>query len=53
MLVILDDTSTIKAFTDDTNTVNVEYLINKELNIPVGNKHMSKTTFRWVNCILL
>ena len=31
MLMILDDTSTIKAFTDDTNTVNVEDLINKEL----------------------
>ena len=25
--------STIKAFTDDINTVNVEYLINKELHI--------------------
>ena len=33
MLMILDDTSTIKAFTDDTNTVNVEYVINKELHI--------------------
>ena len=33
MLMILDDTSTIKAFTDNTNTVNVKYLINKELNI--------------------
>ena len=33
MLPILDDTSTIKAFTDDTNTVNVEYLINEELHI--------------------
>ena len=33
MLMILDDTSTIKAFTDDRNTVNVEYLINKELHI--------------------
>ena len=33
MLMILDDTSTIKAFTDDTNTVNVGYLINKELHI--------------------
>ena len=31
--MILDDTSTIKAFTDDTNTVNVEYLINKELHV--------------------
>ena len=31
--MILDDTSTIKAFTDDTNTVDVEYLINKELRI--------------------
>ena len=33
MLMTLDGTSTIKAFTDDTNTVNVEYLINKELHI--------------------
>ena len=33
MLMILDDTSTIKAFTDDTNTVNVGYFINKELHI--------------------
>ena len=31
--MILDDTSTIKAFTDDKNTENVEYLINKELHI--------------------
>ena len=33
MLMILDDTSTIKAFADDTNTVNVEYFINKELHL--------------------
>ena len=33
MLMILDDTSTIKAFTDGTNTMNVEYLITKELHI--------------------
>ena len=33
MLMILDDTSIMKAFTADTNTVNVEYLINKELHI--------------------
>ena len=33
MLMILDDTSTIKAFTYVTNTENVEYLINKELHI--------------------
>ena len=46
----LDDTSTIKAFTDDTNTVNVEYFINKELHII---KHMAKTTYRCVNYILL
>ena len=39
MLTILDDTGTlIKAFTYDTNTVNVEYLINKEL-------HMVRTTY--------
>ena len=31
MLVILGDTSTIKQFKDDTNTVNTEYFINKEL----------------------
>ena len=29
MLMILDDTSTNKTFTDDRNTVNIEYLINK------------------------
>ena len=33
MLILLDDTSTITAFTDDTNRVNVEYLINKGLHI--------------------
>ena len=33
VLMILYDTSTIKAFTDNTNTINVEYLINKELHI--------------------
>ena len=33
MLMTLGDTSTIKAFTDDTNTVNVEYLISKELYV--------------------
>ena len=33
MLMILDDTSTIKAFTDDTNKLNVEYLINEEQHI--------------------
>ena len=27
MLMILDDTSTNKTFTDDRNTVNIEYLI--------------------------
>ena len=32
-LIILDHTSTIKAVTDDTNTVNVECSINKELHI--------------------
>ena len=32
MLMILNDTSSIKAFADDKNTVNVEYLINKELH---------------------
>ena len=32
-ITYVDDASTIKAFTDDTNTVNVEYLINKELHI--------------------
>ena len=31
MLMIFDDTSTIKTFTDDRNTVNIEYLINKDL----------------------
>ena len=30
MLMIVDDTSTITTYTDDTNKVNVEYLINKE-----------------------
>ena len=50
MLMILDDTSTIKAFTDDTNTMNVEYLINKELHII--NIRL-KTTYRCVNYILL
>jgi hypothetical protein len=29
MLMIFYDTSSIKAFTDDKNTVNVEYFINK------------------------
>ena len=32
-ITYVDDISTITAFTDDTNTVNVEYLINKELHI--------------------
>ena len=33
MLMILNDTSAIKAFTDDANTVKAEYFINKELHI--------------------
>ena len=33
MIYILNDASSVKAYTDDTNTVNVEYLINKELHI--------------------
>ena len=37
MLILLDDTSTITAFTDDTNTVNVEYLINKGLPVHIIN----------------
>ena len=32
-MMILDDKSTSTTFTDDTNAVNVEYLINKELRI--------------------
>ena len=32
-ITYVDDTSTIKAFTDDRNTVNVEYLSNKKLHI--------------------
>ena len=32
-MMILDDTCTSTTFTDDTNAVNVEYLINKELRI--------------------
>ena len=44
MLVILDDTNKIKAFIDGINTVNVEYLINKEQH----NKHMAKIT-----CIII
>ena len=42
MLMILYDTSSIKTFTDDKNTVNVEYFINKEHTY---NKHMAKTTY--------
>ena len=33
MLMILDDRNTIKTFTDDINTMNVEYMINKTLHI--------------------
>jgi len=31
ILMIIDDTNTNKVFTDDTNTVIVAYLINKDL----------------------
>ena len=33
MLMVFDDSSIIKASTDDINTVNVENVINKELHI--------------------
>ena len=42
MLMILDDTSTIKQFKDDTNTVNTEHFTNKELHLI---KNMVKITY--------
>ena len=50
MLMILDDSSIIKAFTDDIKTVNVENWINKELHMI--NIIMAKTT-NIINNILI
>ena len=46
MLMIFDDISTIKAFIDYINTVNVEYLINKY------NKDMAKTTYMFMKILI-